>query len=99
MAKDTRVLRDRIGFLPKRQGKNRKNPMQDAVRKIVVVTGTGKKLRILTNDLDAHADEIADLYKRRWQIELFFRLMKQTLKIRHFIGRRKTRFVFKSPQR
>lgn len=87
LAKDTRVLRDRIGFLPKRQGNNRKNPMRDAVREIVVMTDTGKKLRILSNDLDAPADEIADLYKRRWQIELFFRLMKQTLKIRHFIGR------------
>jgi len=30
-------------------------------------------LRLLTNDLDARAQEIADLYKRRWQIELFFR--------------------------
>ena len=50
-------------------------------------TETGKKLRILTNDLDAPAQEIADLYKRRWQIELFFRLMKQTLKITEFLGR------------
>jgi IS4 transposase len=31
----------------------------------------------MTNDLDAPAPEIADLYKRRWQVELFFRLMKQ----------------------
>ena len=66
---------------------NRKNPMQDAVREIVVKTETGKTLRILTNDLDASAQEIADLYKRRWQIELFFRLMKQTLKITKFVGR------------
>ena len=41
----------------------------------------------MTNDLDAPAQEIADLYKRRWQIELFFRMMKQTLKITKFIGR------------
>ena len=39
-----------------------------------------------TNDLDASAQEIADLYKRRWAIELFFRWVKQTLKIRHFLG-------------
>jgi hypothetical protein len=39
------------------------------------------------NDLDAPAEEIAALYKRRWQIELFFRWIKQTLKIRHFLGR------------
>jgi Transposase DDE domain/Domain of unknown function (DUF4372) len=81
------VLSDRIGFLPKRQAGSRRNPMQVAVREIVVMTETGKKLRILSNDLDAPAQEIADLYKRRWQIELFFRTMKQTLKITHFIGR------------
>lgn len=81
------VLSDRIGFLPARQTKNRKNPMQGAVREITVAMETGATLRILSNDLDAPAREIADLYKRRWQIELFFRVMKQTLKITHFIGR------------
>ena len=62
------VLSDRIGFLPARQAMNRKNPMQDAVREIVVKTETGETLRLLTNDLDASAQEIADLYKRRWRI-------------------------------
>ena len=66
---------------------NRKNPFADAVREIRVETQTGMTLRILTNDLDAPAQEIADLYKRRWQIELFFRVMKQTLKITNFLGR------------
>jgi len=83
----TTVLSDRIGFLPARQAMNRKNPMQDAVREIVVKTEAGETLRLLTNDLDAPAQEIADLYKRRWQIELFFRLMKQTFRITKFVGR------------
>ena len=83
----TGILSDSIGFLPGRQAKNRKNPMSGAVREIVVTMETGGTLRILSNDLDAPAKEIADLYKRRWQIELFFRVMKQTLKITHFIGR------------
>jgi IS4 transposase len=43
-------------------------------------------LRILSNDLDASAQEIADLYRRRWAIELFFRWVKQTLKITRFVG-------------
>ena len=83
----TGILSDSIGFLPGRQAKSRRNPMQGAVREIVVTMETGGTLRILSNDLDAPAKEIADLYKRRWQIELFFRVMKQTLKITHFIGR------------
>jgi hypothetical protein len=71
----TGVSSDRIGFLPGRQAKNRKNPMQGAVREIVVTMQTGGTLRILSNDLDAPAKEIADLYKRHWQIELFFRVI------------------------
>ena len=60
--------------------------MQVAVREIGVKLETGAQLRILTNDLDAPATQIADLYKRRWAIELIFRWIKQTLKMRHFYG-------------
>lgn len=80
------ILSDRIGFLPSRQAKSRRNPMANAVREVRVRTETGKVLRILSNDLDASAQDIADLYKRRWQIELFFRWIKQTLKITRFLG-------------
>jgi hypothetical protein len=81
------LLYDRIGLLPSRLTFSRKNPFQDPVREIGVLLDTGKRLRIVTNDLDAPAQQIADLYKRRWAIELFFRWVKQTLKITHFIGR------------
>jgi hypothetical protein len=81
------ILSDRIGHLPQRMARNRKNPFHDPVRELRVRIRTGKVLRILTNDLDAPASEIAELYKRRWQIELFFRWVKQTLKIKHFLGR------------
>lgn len=80
------VLSDRIGHLPVRMARSRKNPFANPVREVRISTDIGKELRILTNDLDASADEIADLYKRRWQVELFFRWIKQTLKIRHFLG-------------
>lgn len=81
------VQSDRIGFLPARQARSRQNPMQVAVREIVVMTEAGKRLRILSNDLDAPAQQIADLYKRRWLIELFFRMIKQMLRITRFLGR------------
>jgi len=41
----------------------------------------------LTNDLRRSAGQIAALYRRRWQIELLFRWIKQHLKIRTFLGR------------
>ena len=80
------ILSDRIGFLPARQARSRRNPMPDAVREVRIMTETGKVLRILSNDLDAPAEELADLYRRRWAIELFFRWVKQTLKITRFVG-------------
>ena len=80
------ILSDRIGHLPVRQAKSRKNPFQDPVREVRVRTESGTILRIVTNDLDAPAEQIAELYKRRWQIELFFRWVKHALKIRHFLG-------------
>jgi hypothetical protein len=82
----TAILSDRIGHLPRRQSNNRLNPFRDPVREVRVKLDTGKVLRILSNDLDASAREIADLYKRRWAIELFFRWVKQTLKIRRLLG-------------
>jgi Transposase DDE domain/Domain of unknown function (DUF4372) len=84
--KNSKIVSDRIGHLPARLANSRNNPLQVPVREIGVITDTGKLLRIVTNDLDAPAEEIADLYKQRWQIELFFRWVKQTLRIRHFIG-------------
>ncbi len=80
------ILSDRIGLLPRRRAASRRNPFQDPVREIRVTTETGKVLRLLSNDLDAPAQQIADLYRRRWQIELFFRWVKQTLKLTHFLG-------------
>jgi IS4 transposase len=86
IAPGSSVLSDRTGHLPKRLAASRRNPMAGLVREVRVKIETGAVLRIFTNDLAASAQEIADLYKRRWAIELFFRWVKQTLKITHFVG-------------
>jgi Transposase DDE domain/Domain of unknown function (DUF4372) len=84
--KNSNIVSDRIAHLPARLANSRNNPLQVPLREICVIIENGKQLRIVTNDLDAPAEEIAELYKQRWQIELFFRWVKQTLRIRHFIG-------------
>ncbi len=45
-----------------------------------------KVIEIITNQLDWKASTIADLYKKRWDIELFFKAIKQNLQIKTFIG-------------
>lgn len=47
---------------------------------------TGKHYVFLTNHFSLSAKTIADIYKQRWQIELFFKWIKQNLKIKTFIG-------------
>jgi hypothetical protein len=47
---------------------------------------TGKALVFLTNNFDLPALTIAQLYKCRWKVELFFKWIKQNLRIKHFFG-------------
>jgi hypothetical protein len=84
---DTNIVCDKIVRLPKRMARSRRNPFAKNGRMIVVIIETGKKITLFSNDLDSSAEMIADLYKTRWQIELFFRWIKQNLKIRRFHGR------------
>ena len=47
---------------------------------------TGIEYKFLTNSLKITASEVAALYKERWQIELFFKWIKQNLKVKTFLG-------------
>jgi hypothetical protein len=47
---------------------------------------TRKRIVILTNQLSWSAKTIAAVYKERWQIELFFKALKQQLKVKSFVG-------------
>ncbi len=86
VAEGGNILADRVVRLPERLARSRTNPCACDLREVHVRIDTGKILRIVSNDLDSEAEQIAQLYKTRWQIELFFRWVKQTLKIRKFLG-------------
>jgi len=47
---------------------------------------TGKTIVLLTNQMTWSAQTIAQIYKDRWQIELFFKALKQQLKVKSFVG-------------
>jgi hypothetical protein len=80
------ILSDTTGRLPKRLAASRRNPFQAVGREIVVSIDAKRSLRLFTNDLGSPAESIADLYKERWQIELFFKWIKQNLRIDRFMG-------------
>ena len=59
-------------------------------RKIIAIDpGTKKKITLLTNNLNWSSSTVAAIYRDRWQIELFFKAIKQNLKIKRFYGNSK----------
>ena len=80
------ILSDIAGRLPERLAASRRNPFQAVGREIVVAIDAKRSLRLFTNDLTSPAKTIADLYQERWQIELFFKWIKQNLRINRFMG-------------
>ena len=57
-----------------------------ALRRVVVKDDTGKRITFLTNNFALKPELIADLYRQRWQVELFFKWIKQHLRIKAFLG-------------
>jgi len=53
---------------------------------VTLVTTEGKRLEFLTNHMKLAASTIGDVYKDRWEIEVFFKLLKQNLRIKSFVG-------------
>ena len=56
------------------------------LRRVVVKDDTGKRLVFLTNNFALRPELIASLYRQRWQVELFFKWIKQHLRIKVFFG-------------
>jgi hypothetical protein len=83
---DQGILRDVTGLLNERLKGTRQHPLPKPLRVIDVTISGGRTITLISNDLTSPASEIAELYKRRWQIELFFKWIKQNLKLGHFLG-------------
>jgi IS4 transposase len=82
--KNSNVLSDEVIRLAGR-GAEKKCP--HFLRRVVVFDAeNAKEIVLLTNHLDFGATTISAIYKDRWQIELFFKALKQNLKVKTFVG-------------
>lgn len=77
-----------VRFQNRCPGGKRRNAYEKPLRRITVARSDKETPLVLaTNDLTSPADTIAQLYKDRWQIELFFKWIKQHLKLKKWLGR------------
>lgn len=84
---DASILRDTIvAFALRTPRGGHRNSYSAPLRRIEVARPDAAPLVLATNDLNSAPEEIALLYKQRWQIELFFKWVKQHLQIRRFLG-------------
>jgi hypothetical protein len=83
-SKDQKILRDEIIRLS-----HPYQPAPELMRRVVAlvaVDGQERELIFLTNNLEWSPRSVADLYRCRWQIEVFFKQIKQTLQLADFLG-------------
>ena len=80
---NTAVLCDQTGVLSMF---NASKDYPTTLRRVVVKDEAGKRLVFLTNNFTLSAELIAALYRQRWQVELFFKWIKQHLRIKVFFG-------------
>jgi IS4 transposase len=81
------ILRDSVvAFALRTPRGGHRNLYSTPLRRIEVQRPDAAPLVLATNDLHSTAEQIAALYKQRWQIELLFKWIKQHLQIRRFLG-------------
>lgn len=86
--KEAHILADElVVFTNHHQKAKRKNHYTEALRRITVKRENDIPLILFSNDLTKSAAEIAEQYRSRWQIELWFKWIKQHLLIKHFLGK------------
>lgn len=84
-----KILRDDLIVLTGAASRERYPPVLRRVRAMVEVDGQEREMEFLTNNLEWAASSIVALYRSRWQIEVFFKQIKQTLQLYDFLGHNK----------
>jgi hypothetical protein len=74
---------DQVIYLKSQRGKRYEGKLRRVTYRDPV---TNKRLTFLTNRFDLATQTICDLYKARWKVELFFKTLKQHLRVKKFLG-------------
>jgi len=86
VTKGGKIICDQVIAL---RGARSSDAFPDVLRRVVAwveVEGQRRRMVFLTNHLEWSPQSVADLYRCRWQIEVFFKQIKQTLKLADFVG-------------
>lgn len=83
------ILRDDLVVLRSSASRGCYPEVMRRVLAIVEIDGEEREMEFLTNNLEWAPSSIADLYKSRWEIEVFFKEIKQTLQLCDFLGHNK----------
>jgi hypothetical protein len=81
-----KIIADEIIRFTNINSKNRYPDKLRLVKAVVEVDGKEREMEFITNNLKWAASSVCDLYKSRWGIEVFFKQIKQTLKLSGFLG-------------
>lgn len=84
--KDEHVLKDELIYLTGQAAKKAGIDRTRLRRVAIYKEDENKVIEVITNNLEWEAATIAELYRRRWQVEIFFKLIKQNLQIKTFLG-------------
>lgn len=84
--KDEHILKDEIIRLTGKSAIENGMDMVELRRVVVYIEEGNRTVELICNNLEWSAATIAELYKRRWLIETFFKLIKQNLQIKTFLG-------------
>jgi Transposase DDE domain/Domain of unknown function (DUF4372) len=85
-ATDKRILSDELVVLKNKDSRANYPEAMRRVRALVEIDGKEREMEFLTNNVSWSASSVADLYRCRWQIEVFFKQIKQSLQLCDFLG-------------
>lgn len=81
LPKDSPITSDKMAYIGTTQKRT-----ENVFRILETVDSKGNPIRLITNRFDLKAEEIGDMYRSRWAIELFFKWLKQHVEIKTFYG-------------